>query len=134
MEAPVALEGKTALVFGGSRGIGAAAARRLAQEGADVALTYVSAPQRAAETVAAIDAAGRAGIAIQADSADPAAIRGAVAQTVERFGELNIAVVNAGILMLGDIATVSVEDLDRMLSINVRGVFLAIQAAAAHMA
>ncbi|MEX3918470.1 SDR family oxidoreductase [Paraburkholderia sp. BR10872] len=133
METTVALEGKTALVFGGSRGIGAAAARRLAQEGADVALTYVSAPQRAAETVAAIEAAGRAGMAIHADSADPAAIRAAVAQTVERFGKLDIAVVNAGILMLGDIATVSVEDLDRMLSINVRGVFLAIQAAAAQL-
>lgn len=134
METTLALEGKTVLVFGGSRGIGAAAARRLAQEGADVALTYVSAPLRAAETVAAIEAAGRAGLAIPADSADPAAIRAAVAQTVERFGKLDIAVVNAGILMLGDIATVSVEDLDRMLSINVRGVFLAIQAAAAHMA
>ncbi|MEX3965879.1 SDR family NAD(P)-dependent oxidoreductase [Paraburkholderia sp. EG286B] len=133
METTLALEGKTALVFGGSRGIGAAAARRLAQEGADVALTYVSAPQRADETVAAIEAAGRAGLAVHADSADPAAIRGAVVQTVERFGTLNIAVVNAGILMLGDIATVSVEDLDRMLSINVRGVFLSIQAAAAQL-
>lgn len=133
MKAPGALEGKTALVFGGSRGIGAAAARRLAQEGADVALTYVSAPQRAAETVAAIEDAGRAALAIYADSAEPDAIRAAVSQTVERFGKLNIAVVNAGILMLGDIATVSVEDLDRMLSINVRGVFLAIQAAAAQL-
>lgn len=127
------LEGKTAIVFGGSRGIGAAAARRLAQEGADVALTYVSAPQRAAETVAAIEALGRTGLAIHADSADPAAIRAAVSQAAERFGKLNIAVINAGILKLGGIATVSVEDLDRMLSINVRGVFLAIQAAAAHM-
>ncbi|QGZ59095.1 SDR family NAD(P)-dependent oxidoreductase [Paraburkholderia acidiphila] len=133
MKAPGALEGKAALVFGGSRGIGAAAARRLAQEGADVALTYVSAPQRAAETVAAIEGAGRAGVAIYADSAAPEAIRAAVSQTVERFGKLNIAVVNAGILMLGDIATVSVEDLDRMLSINVRGVFLAIQAAATQL-
>jgi 3-oxoacyl-[acyl-carrier protein] reductase len=133
MKAPGALEGKAALVFGGSRGIGAAAARRLAQEGADVALTYVSAPQRAAETVAAIEGVGRAGRAIHADSTDPAAIRAAVAQTVEHFGKLNIAVVNAGILMLGDIATVSVADLDRMLSINVRGVFLAIQAAAAQL-
>ena len=133
METHAALEGKTVLVFGGSRGIGAAAAKRLANEGADVALTYVSAPQRADETVAAIEAVGRTGLAIQADSADPAAIKAAVAQTVERFGKLDIAVVNAGILMLGDLATVSVEDLDRMLSINVRGVFLAIQAAAAHL-
>lgn len=127
------LTGKTAIVFGGSRGIGAAAARRLANEGADVALTYVSAPERAAETVKAIEATGRSGLAIKADSADPAAIRSAVAQTVDRFGKLNIAVVNAGILLRGEVGTVSVEDLDRMLDINVRGVFLAIQAAAAHL-
>jgi 3-oxoacyl-[acyl-carrier protein] reductase len=133
MEALTGLKGKTAIVFGGSRGIGAAAARRLAAEGADVALTYVSAPERAAQTVAAIEAAGCAGLAIEADSADPAAIRAAVVQTVDHFGKLDIAVVNAGILMLGDIATVSVEDLDRMLSINVRGVFLSIQAAAARL-
>jgi 3-oxoacyl-[acyl-carrier protein] reductase len=125
------LAGKVAIVFGGSRGIGAAAARRLAREGADVALTYVSAPERAAETVAGIEASGRTGLAIRADSADPAAIKAAVAQTVEQFGRLDIAIVNAGILRLGDIAAVSLEDLDRMLDINVRGVFLAIQASAA---
>ncbi|MGA7781849.1 MAG: SDR family oxidoreductase [Paraburkholderia sp.] len=127
------LAGKVAIVFGGSRGIGAAAARRLATEGAHVTVTYVSAPQRAAETVAAIEATGRSGLAIKADNADPAAIKAAVAQTVDHFGRLDIAVVNAGILLLGDVATVSVEDLDRMLNINVRGVFLAIQAAAAHL-
>ena len=127
------LTGKIAIVFGGSRGIGAAAARRLASDGADVALTFVSAPERAAETVGAIEASGRTGLAIKADSADPDAIKAAVAQTVDRFGKLDVAVVNAGILMLGDIATVSVEDLDRMLDINVRGVFLAIQAAASRL-
>jgi 3-oxoacyl-[acyl-carrier protein] reductase len=127
------LTGKTAIVFGGSRGIGAAAARRLAGEGADVALTYVTAPERAAETVNAIEAVGRTGMAIKADSADPGAIQAAVAQTIERFGKLDIAVVNAGILLLGDVASVSVAELDRMLDINVRGVFLSIQAAAAHL-
>jgi len=127
------LTGKVAIVFGGSRGIGAAAARRLANEGADVAITYVSAPERAAETVKAIEKAGRAGLAIKADSADPAAIKAAVAQAVQRFGRLDIAVVNAGILLLGDVETVSVEDLDRMLNVNVRGVFLAIQATAARL-
>jgi 3-oxoacyl-[acyl-carrier protein] reductase len=127
------LTGKIAIVFGGSRGIGAAAAKRLAKEGADVALTYVTAPERAADAVAAIKASGRRGLAIKADSADPAAIEAAVAQTVDHFGKLDIAVVNAGILMLGDVATVNIRDLDRMLDINVRGVFLAIQAAAARL-
>lgn len=96
-------------------------------------MTYVSAPERAAETVGAIEAAGRSGLAIKADSADPAAIEAAVAQAVDRFGRLDIAVVNAGILLRGDVASVSVEDLDRMLNVNVRGVFLAIQAAAARL-
>jgi len=127
------LTGKVAIVFGGSRGIGAAIARRLANEEADVTVTYVSAPERAAETVRAIEAAGRTGFAVRADSTNPAAIEAAVAQTVNRFGRLDIAVVNAGILLLGDVATVSLEDLDRMLNVNVRGVFLAIQAAAARL-
>jgi 3-oxoacyl-[acyl-carrier protein] reductase len=127
------LTGKIAIVFGGSRGICAAAARRLAREGADVTVTYVSTPERAADTVAAIEATGRTGLAIRADSADPAAIKAAVAQAVDHFGKLDIAVVNAGILLLGDVATVNVDDLDRMLNINVRGVFLAIQAAAARL-
>lgn len=128
------LTGKVAIVFGGSRGIGAAAARRLAHEGADLALTYVSAPDRASETVGAIESTGRIGLAIKADSTDPVAIEASVEQTVSRFGRLDIAVINAGILLLGDLASVSVSDLDRMLSVNVRGVFLAVQAAAARLA
>ncbi|KVH05868.1 oxidoreductase [Burkholderia anthina] len=122
------------MVFGGSRGIGAAIARRLAADGANVAFTYISAPERAHETAAAIEARGRAALAIRADSADADAIRQAVAQAVERFGRLDVVVVNAGILKLGDVADVSVDDLDRMLAVNVRGVFLAIQAGAAHLA
>ena len=124
------LLGKVAMVFGGSRGIGAAIVRRLAEDGADVALTYVSAANKAAETVEAVDATGRRALAIKADSADAAAIRDAVAQADDRFGRLDIIVVNAGILRLGSVETFSLEDLGRMLDVNVRGVFVAIQAAA----
>src|ERR1700681_2919594 len=121
------LTGKVAIVFGGSRGIGAAAARRLAREGANVGLTYVSAPDKAADTVRAIEEEGRTGFAIKADSADPTAIRDAVTQAVDRLGRLDIVVVNAGILRLGDLQAVSVQELDIMWKVNVRGVFLPIQ-------
>jgi 3-oxoacyl-[acyl-carrier protein] reductase len=124
------LTGKVALVFGGSRGIGAAVARRLARQGANVGLTYVSAPDKAADTVRAIEEEGRSGFAIKADSADPTAIRDAVTQTVDQLGRLDIVVVNAGILRLGDLQAVRLQELDIMLKVNVRGVFLAIQAAA----
>jgi 3-oxoacyl-[acyl-carrier protein] reductase len=102
----------------------------LAEDGADVALTYASRANKAAETVEAVEAVGRKALAIKADSADAAAIQNAVAQAVDRFGRLDIIVVNAGILRLGSVETVSLEDLDRMLDVNVRGVFVAIQAAA----
>src|SRR4029077_10027006 len=127
------LTGKVAIVFGGSRGIGGAAARRLAREGANVGLTYVSAPDKAAETIRAIEEEGRTGFAIEADSADPTAIHDAVTQTVAQLGRLDIVVVNAGILRRGDLQSVSLQELDLMLNVNVRGVFLAIQAAAAHL-
>ncbi|UYB54229.1 SDR family oxidoreductase [Xanthomonas sp. AM6] len=122
-----------ALVFGGSRGIGAAIARRLAREGHAVALTYVSRPDKAAEVVAAIQADGGQAIAIQADSADAEAIAAAVAQAVARFGPLQVGVVNAGIYDGSPLAAFRTDVLDRMLAVNVRGVFLAVQAAAAAM-
>jgi 3-oxoacyl-[acyl-carrier protein] reductase len=127
------LTAKVALVFGGSRGIGAAVARRLAREGAGVALTYISTPDKAADTVRAIEEEGCTGLAIKADSADPAAIRNAVAEAMDRFGRLDIVVVNAGILRVGDLQAVSPQDFDLMLDVNVRGVYLGIQAAAAHL-
>jgi 3-oxoacyl-[acyl-carrier protein] reductase len=127
-------ERRVAIVFGGARGIGAAVARRLARDGANVALTYVSAPDKAAETVEAINAEGGEGLAIKADSADPAAIRAAVAAALDRFGRLDIVVVNAGIFRRGPVESFPLEDLDLMLNTNVRGVFLAIQAAAPHLA
>ena len=127
------LAGKAALVFGGSRGIGAGVALRLAAEGADVALTYVSQPSKAAEVVAEIEALGVRGMAVSADSAEAADISAAVRATVERFGRLDVAVVNAGILPLGTIDKISVENLDRGLAVNLRGVFLAIQTAQASL-
>ncbi|HZC17531.1 MAG TPA: SDR family oxidoreductase [Caulobacteraceae bacterium] len=127
------LQGKAAIVFGGSRGIGAAIATRLAEEGADVALTYASAADKAAEVARAIEAAGRKALAVRADSADAAAVQDAVAQAVDLFGRLDVVVVNAGILRLGSVESVSLDDLDRMLDVNVRGVFVAIQAAAGRL-
>ncbi|OOG61823.1 oxidoreductase [Sinorhizobium sp. A49] len=124
---------KTALIFGGSRGIGAAIARQLAQDGFWVALTYVSQSEKARQVVTDIEVSGGRAIAIQADSADPDAIRRAVTETVDRFGKLDAAIVNAGVLKLANIENVTLEDLDVSLAINVRGVFLAIQAAALNM-
>ncbi|WP_437655849.1 3-oxoacyl-ACP reductase family protein [Sorangium sp. So ce1182] len=125
--------GKVALVTGGSRGIGAAIVRRLARGGADVALTYVSAPERGRAVVADVEAAGRRGLAIAADSADPAAVVGAVERTVAELGRLDILVNNAGIALMGPLDAVTLEDVDRTLGIHVRAVFLASQAAARHM-
>lgn len=126
-------QSSVALVFGGSRGIGAAIARRLAKDGLAVALTYASRSEKAADVVAAIEAGGGKAMAIEADSADPDALRRAVAQAGDRFGPLDVAVVNAGVLRLGTIDAFGLEDLDLLLDVNVRGVFLAMQAAAARM-
>jgi len=122
-----------ALVFGGSRGIGAAVALRLAREGHAVALTYVSRPDKAAEVVAAIQAEGGQALAIQADSADADAIAHAVDSAVAQFGPLQVAVVNAGVYRGAPLAQFPLQMLDQMLAVNVRGVFLAIQAAAAQL-
>ena len=124
------LSGKVALVAGGSRGIGAAIVRRLHAEGAAVAFTYVSSDARAADLVASLEGQS---LAIKADSADPEAVRQAVAKTRERFGRFDILVNNAGILIPGMVDDVSVADFDRMVAVNVRGVFFAIQAAVASM-
>lgn len=124
---------KVALVFGGSRGIGAAAAKRLAQDGFAVALTYVSSPDKAGQVVEEITAAGGQAFAIAADSASAEALQRAVALTVERFGPLDAAVVNAGIIRVAPLSSFSLDDLDAMLDVNIRGVFLAIQAATAQM-
>lgn len=127
------LTGKVALIQGGSRGIGAAIVRRLADEGAAVAFTYASSPDRAAELVQGIEAAGGRALAIRADSADAEAVRGAVKQAAEHFGRLDILVNNAGVLALAPIETFSLDDFDRTLAINVRSVFVASQEAARYL-
>src|SRR5204862_8297946 len=124
------LDGKVAVVTGGSRGIGAAIAKRLARDGADVAITYVSSPDKANAIVAEIKAAGRRGVAIQADSADAKAVSAAVNQTAADLGRLDILVNNAGIFVPGAFEEVSVAELDRMWNVNVRAPIIAMQAAA----
>jgi NAD(P)-dependent dehydrogenase (short-subunit alcohol dehydrogenase family) len=127
------LVGKVALVTGGSRGIGAAIARRLAHDGATVALTYVSATDKAQEVAARIEADGGRVLVIKADSADPFAATGAVEQTVRDLGRIDILVNNAGIFAGGPLEELTVDQVDRILAIDVRAVFLASQAAARHM-
>lgn len=127
------LAGKKALVTGASRGIGAAIALALAEKGADVAITYERSADLAAEVVAGIEAKGRRGVAIQADSADPAAIRRSVDEAVAALGGLDILVNNAGIARYGTIADISVEDVDALLGVNIRGPILTSQAAIPHL-
>lgn len=127
------LENKRALVTGGSRGIGAAIVTRLAREGADVAFTYVSRPDRADEAVKAVLQSGVKALAIKADSADADAVIGAVENTVRELGGIDILVNNAGIALLAPIDDYRLEDLDRTLAVNVRAVFVATQAAVKHM-
>ncbi|MFI8852110.1 SDR family oxidoreductase [Streptomyces sp. 891-h] len=127
------LSGKAALVTGGSRGIGAAIARRLAADGADVALTYVSAEGRAKEVAEDIRATGRRALVVQADSASATDPVEAVHRTAREFGRLDILVNNAGIFPNGPLADVTLEEIDRTLAIHVRAALLGAQAAVGHM-
>ncbi|MGF1622318.1 MAG: SDR family NAD(P)-dependent oxidoreductase [Rhodomicrobiaceae bacterium] len=128
-----ALNGKVALVTGGSRGIGAAIARRLAKEGAIVAITYAQSGDKARGVIADIETAGGLGLALQADNRDAGAVEGAVGETVSAFGRLDILVNNAGIFDVGPIADLDAETFDRTIAINVRAPFLASRAAASRM-
>ncbi|MCF3193800.1 3-oxoacyl-ACP reductase family protein [Pseudomonas bubulae] len=127
------LQGKVALIQGGSRGIGAAIVKRLATGGAAVAFTYVSSAAKAEQLQNSLIASGSQVLAIYADSADAQAIRAAVDSTVKAFGRLDILVNNAGVLAVGPLEDFSLEDFDRTLAINVRSVFIATQAAARYM-
>ena len=127
------LEGKTALVTGGSRGIGAAIAARLAHEGASVAITYTKGGDAAASVVTRIEGAGGRALAIQADAADDYAVTAAVEQTVARFGSLDVLVNNAGLAIPKPFAETPIDEIDRVVAINIRGVMVATQAALKHI-
>jgi NADP-dependent 3-hydroxy acid dehydrogenase YdfG len=127
------LEGKVAFISGGSRGIGAAIAQRLAGEGAQVVIGYAASSTAALALVDRIETGGGKAVAVQADAADPAALTRAIDDAAARFGRLDILVNNAGVLLLGPVDTFSLEDFDRTLAVNVRAVFVAAKAAAAHM-
>jgi 3-oxoacyl-[acyl-carrier protein] reductase len=130
---PQSLNGKTALVTGGSRGIGAAIAKRLAADGASVAITYAKDANSASAVVTAIEAAGGKALAIKADAADPKAIQAAVAETVETFGRLDVLVNNAGTAIPKPFEETTLEEMDQVINLNFRGTMVATQAALKHM-
>ena len=127
------LANKVALVTGGSRGIGAAIAKRLAADGASVAITYAKDTKAAAAVVKAIELAGGKAVAIQADAANVEAVRNAVEKAVSTFGRLDVLVNNAGTAIPKSFEETTLEELDRVIDTNIRGVFVATQAALKHM-
>jgi 3-oxoacyl-[acyl-carrier protein] reductase len=127
------LEGKIALITGGSRGIGAAIAKRLAADGANVAITYTKGADAAASVVKEIERAGRTAIAIQAEATDAGAVEAAIGKTVATFGGLDVLVNNAGTAIPKTFEETTLEEMDRMIDINVRGTLAATQAALKHM-
>jgi 3-oxoacyl-[acyl-carrier protein] reductase len=127
------LEGKIALITGGSRGIGAAIAKRLAADGANIAFTYTQGKDTAASVVKEIERAGRKAIAIQADATDVNAVKAAVEETVATFGRLDVLVNNAGTAIPKPFEETTLEELDRVIDINIRGTFVTTQAALKHL-
>src|SRR2546422_6822867 len=127
------LNEKVALITGGSRGIGAAIAKRLAADGASVAITYAKDASAASAVVKAIELGGGKAIAIQADAADTEAVKGAVEKAVATFGRLDVLVNNAGTAIPKTFEEATLEEIDRVIDINVRGVFVTTQAALKHM-
>jgi 3-oxoacyl-[acyl-carrier protein] reductase len=126
------LEGKTALITGGSRGIGAGIARRLAADGANIVITYTKGADAAASVVKEIERGGGKAVAIQADAADADAVKAAVEKAVASFGKLDVLVNNAGTAIPKPFEETTLEELNRVIDINVRGTLLATQAALRH--
>lgn len=133
MSSNTTLAGKVAFIHGGSRGIGAATARRLARDGATVAIGYAASAIAAEALVEEIKASGGNAVAIKADATDAAALTRAIDGVAERFGRLDILVNSAGVLRVGPTEEFSLEDFDQTLAVNVRSVFVASKAAARHM-
>jgi 3-oxoacyl-[acyl-carrier protein] reductase len=127
------LANKVALVTGGSRGIGAAIAKRLAADGASVAITYAKDVNAASAVVKAIEASGGKALAIKADAADPKAINAAIEKTVAVLGRLDVLVNNAGTAIPKPFEQTTLEEMDHMINLNFRGVMVATQAALKHM-
>jgi 3-oxoacyl-[acyl-carrier protein] reductase len=127
------LTNKVALVTGGSRGIGAGIAKRLAADGATVAITYTKGAEAAASVVADIERAGGKAIAIQADAVDAKAVAAAVEKTVATFGRLDVLVNNAGTAVPKLFVEATLEELNRVIDINVRGTFVTTLAALKHI-
>jgi 3-oxoacyl-[acyl-carrier protein] reductase len=127
------MSGKVALVTGGSRSIGAAIAKRLATDGASVAITYTKGADAAASVIKEIEGAGGKAIAIQADAADPDAVKAAVDKTVATFGRLDVLVNNAGTAIPKPFEEATLEEMNRVIDVNLRGVLVATQAALKHM-
>src|ERR1700740_2666437 len=127
------MSGKVALVTGGSRSIGAAIAKRLATDGASVAITYTKGADAAASVIKEIERAGGKAIAIQADAADPDAVKAAVEKTVATFGRLDVLVNNAGTAIPKTFEETTLEEMDRVIDINFRSTLAATQAALRHM-
>ncbi|MEU8285643.1 3-oxoacyl-ACP reductase family protein [Micromonospora sp. NPDC048905] len=127
------LSDKVALVTGGSRGIGAGIALRLAQDGADVAFTYRQDAERAATVVRQIEALGRRALAVQADGADPSAVRDAVDRTVADLGRLDILVNNAAVFLVGAVDELGMAEVERTIAVNIRAPYVAVQAALRHL-
>lgn len=127
------LKNKVALVTGGSRGIGAAIAKRLASDGATVAITYAKDATAANAVVKAIESKGGKALAIQANAADPNAVEGAVDKAVAALGRLDVLVNNAGTAIPKKFEDTTLEELDQVINLNIRGVFVTTKAALKHM-